>query len=815
MKLYRKILALSAAVMMTAVTAMAGNDGDRPWENRKLSYGIDPQQDSLALMEIRHRMDSIRQRRPTVALVLSGGGAKGAAHVGIIRYLEKIGMPVDLVLGTSMGGLIGGIYALGYTADDMEKILKSIDWQTALSDKVPRNYISYGQAQYKQRYLLSLPFYYKKSDFSEMVKEDSAYFSSQKIQNELEISSRDGNERALVKENVLSSIPSGFVFGQNVNNIISSLTVGYQDETDFFKLPIPFVCVASDMVTSKPKIWTSGLLNTALRSTMSIPALFAPVRTNGMVLVDGGMIDNYPTDLARKMGADYVIGVDLSSGYLDYSNINNLGSVIMTGIDMLGRSSYEENVKLADVTAKPDLEGYNMLSFGPAEIDTIMNRGEACARQIAGKLDSLKALVGSDTLKLQSAKAWPITEKPAQIGKIEIRGVNDAESRFLMRQIKNIHAGDSVYRKDIDDAAATIYGTNAFNYVTYRMEGSEEPFDLVFDCMKGPVNQLGVSGRIDTEEVMSMLVNLGINTRSLSGSSLNLIGKISINPSIEANYRYMISKGPSINFDAMSRWINQDQISIGETDAKIGYFNFRSEAFFSNIRWSSFMFRAGARYEYFLRKSVMTNNSDNGDYTTEGKHNGYFSVFGEAKAGNVDDAYFPTRSYDLDVKYSYYLSGTQVEINPFHTIQLSYRQIIPMGGVFTLIPSINCRGVIGDDIPITFANYIGGDISGRYLDQQIAFMGMNNVWMVNNIALLGRLDARFKVYKNHYLTAIVNGGESYNDWNDIFGSTENSGLFGCGLEYSYDSVIGPIKADLHWSNKNHHVGAYLSIGFKF
>ncbi|MDE5733218.1 MAG: patatin-like phospholipase family protein, partial [Bacteroidales bacterium] len=121
--------------------------------------GIDPAADSAAVEKMRHKMDEIRKFRPTVALVLSGGGAKGAAHIGVIRYVESLGIPVDMVLGTSMGGLVGGLYALGYTPDQMDTLIRGIDWQWALSDKLSRKYISYSNAKYKEKYLLSIPFY--------------------------------------------------------------------------------------------------------------------------------------------------------------------------------------------------------------------------------------------------------------------------------------------------------------------------------------------------------------------------------------------------------------------------------------------------------------------------------------------------------------------------------------------------------------------------------------------------------------------------------------------------------------------------------
>ena len=805
-KLSILIGALASALILAVPSA-----AQRPWDGRKLSYGMEPEQDSLAFLEIRHRMDSIREKRPTVALVLSGGGAKGAAHVGVIRYLEKIGMPVDLVVGTSMGGLVGGIYALGYNADQMEHILKTIDWESALSDKVPRSYISYAQAKYKEKFFFALPFYYKKDDYLHF---KSTY--DKRFDEELKLSADEGNsvQNYIFKDNLLGSLPSGFVFGQNVNNIISSITIGYQDETDFFKLPIPFVCVASDMVTSKAKVWTSGRLVTALRSTMSIPGLFAPVRIDGMVLVDGGMVDNYPTDLARKMGADYVIGVDLSSGYLNYEEINNLADVLMTGVDMLGRSSYENNVKLADVSAAPDLKGYNMLSFGKEQIDTILSRGWQCALDIGEKIKAIKAKVGPDTLTLQSDRGFELASTPILIDRIEIRGVSDQESRYLMKLLKDIRPGRRVSRKDVEDATATIFGTNAFDYVNFKMEGTKEPFSLIFDCKKGPVNQLGIGGRIDTEEVGSLLVNLGINTRSLSGSSLNLIGKVSVNPSISAKYRFKLKSGHTFNLSNMGRWVNQDQISIGESNFKIGYFNYRADLYLSNIKWSNFQLQTGIRYDYYHMKSVMME-GDGGDYARAGKHNGYGILFADSQAGNFDDGYFPTKGYIFEANYQYGFAGVQESVNPFHIASVNFQTVVPVGGVFALIPAFNGRAIFGDNIPVNYANLIGGDISGRYMDQQLAFMGINNACMVNNILLMGRLDLRFKLLKNNYLTAVVNGGDSYNDWKDIVKKNESEGIFGFGLEYAYDTIIGPLKADIHWSSKSHHLGAYLSLGFKF
>ena len=300
--------------------------------HRSYAGTVNPKEDSIAVQQMRQRMAEIRKYRPTVALVLSGGGAKGAAHIGVIEYIESLGIPVDMVLGTSMGGLIGGLYALGYSTDDIEELTRNMDWQWVFSDKLSREYISYTDMKYKEKYMLSIPFYYERDYYKMKLADENRYDDVMK-QDILHIGADNENGGDLIKNNLLGSLPSAYIYGQNVSNLISSLTIGYQDSIDFKELPKPFVCVAADMVSGKAKLWHSGKLNDAMRSTMSIPGIFAPVRTQGMVLVDGGLRDNYPTSLARDMGADIIIGVDLSQKAKTYVQINNLG-------DILGQASH-------------------------------------------------------------------------------------------------------------------------------------------------------------------------------------------------------------------------------------------------------------------------------------------------------------------------------------------------------------------------------------------------------------------------------------------------------------------------------------------
>ena len=800
----RRIMA-SLAVMAASVFSAAAQVPHSVLDSRREAK-------DLRVEKIKRKLDSIRtvRHRPTVALVLSGGGAKGAAHVGVIKYLESIGMPVDVVMGTSMGGLVGGIYALGYEAEQLDSIIRGIDWDMALSDKVPRDYLSYSAIKYKEKYVLSFPFLYDKKDYMRKIESDQQY--TRRV-DDIHFGAGEADATNMVKDNLLGSLPSGMVYGQNVNNIFSSLSVGYQDVTDFYDLPIPFLCVATDLVSGTAKIWTEGKLNTALRSTMSIPGLFAPVRVDGMVLVDGGMRNNYPTDLAKKVGADIVIGVNLSEGYKSYNEINNLADIINTGIDMLGRTSFESNIDIPDVNIKPDLHEFNMLSFDDRSIDTIINRGYQAALAVAAKLDSIKAVVGSDRTVFHNDPADDIRLRKVLVSGVEIAGVDDKESLYLMNKIK-VGAGSRMGNAEIEDAVATIFGTNAFDYVNYELLGDEEPYRLRFNCKRGPICQLGLGGRFDTEEIVSVLVNLGVGVHKIQGSSLDFTGKVGTNPNASLTYSYISPKGMSFNVIAGVRYTDRNTFSIGDNRFRINFLDVRQEIFLSNIKWSTFFLKTGFRNDYYNVNSVMAEQAF-GDYDVNQLSNDYVTFFFNARKDSFDNAYIPTKGKSFGLSYDWVFGGGPQKFNNFHAITLDAKQVVG-GDRFAFIPSVNVRYLIGDEVPVPFTNTIGGSMAGRYLDQQIPFIGINNAAAMQKILGVARADWRVKLLKNNYLTAIANYALScdeisaFKNWNE-----DVAGYLGCGLQYTYNSIVGPLSLNVHWSSYTHNVGLYLSLGFDF
>ena len=263
------------------------------------------------------------QPRKKVGLVLSGGGAKGMAHIGAIKIIEEAGIPIDYVVGTSMGSIIGGLYSIGYTPEQMDSMVRKQDWAFLLSDQILRKDMNMQEREADEKYVISVPF----------------------------------------NKSAIQDLTGGLIKGQNISNLFSELTLGYHDSLDFNKLPIPFACVSENIVKGEEYVFHSGVLSTAMRASMAIPGVFTPVRLDSMVLVDGGVVNNYPVNVAKQMGADVIIGVDVQSELKPANELENAGAILSQLIDLMGQDNYLKNLKETDVLIKVNVKGYSAASF--------------------------------------------------------------------------------------------------------------------------------------------------------------------------------------------------------------------------------------------------------------------------------------------------------------------------------------------------------------------------------------------------------------------------------------------------------------------
>lgn len=229
-----------------------------------------------------------QEQRKKVGVVLSGGGAKGVAHIKALKVIEEAGIPIDYIVGTSMGSIVGGLYAIGYTPEQLDSMVRKQDWTFLLSDRIKRSAMSLTERERSAKYIVSLPF----------------------------------------TKNPKAAMSGGIIKGQNLANLFSDLTMGYHDSINFNKLPIPFACVSANVVNGDQIIFHDGVLSTAMRASMAIPGVFTPVRKDSMVLVDGGIVNNYPADVAKAMGADIIIGVDVQNALKSADKLNSAPDIL-------------------------------------------------------------------------------------------------------------------------------------------------------------------------------------------------------------------------------------------------------------------------------------------------------------------------------------------------------------------------------------------------------------------------------------------------------------------------------------------------------
>ena len=741
-----------------------------PEVNAQTSYLVntsyDPVSDSIFIAKVQKKLAKIRKQRPTVALVLAGGGAKGAAHIGVLKYIEEKGIPVDFIAGTSMGGLMGGLYAMGYSANEIDTLIRSIDWNVMMSDQIPLECYSNERQNYKETYVIDIPFYGK--DF-------------------------------------LKSLPSGYLYGHNIYNMMSSISVNYQHNLDFTTLPTPYCCVATEIVTQTEKHWTSGSLIDALRSTMSIPGYFRPVRVDSMILSDGGTKNNFPTDMAKAVGADIIIGIELTMPR-DYEKVNNAIDVLMqTAQYSSALETHNKNVKNADIYITPDITGFGMLSFGTKEIETLIQRGYNEAAKHEAELDSIIQIVGSGGRTLHYPKARNITNDKIKLNVIEYEGISDKEMRAISHKI-DLVIGNSYNKHDFEQAQAIIFGTGAFSQVIYRVINDGDGYRLVFRCDKRPTNSFGIGLRADSEEWMAALINAGFGKNKIYGSKVDITARLCISPYLMVDYNYLPIRGPKIGTS-----LKMQYRTLYGSDPNVFRHNYYEQTWINEFKvyladnhWNFVNLSAGLRINHFPYYRLL---SENESYREENWTRFYPFVYFRFVYNNEDNKYFPNHGLHAHISYDY-------NLGKHHYLAGGFQAVIPTCKIFTIVASINGRYILGQDptyINMYMDNYVGGIMAARFYEQQLPFIGFNGERGCLNMLTTADINLRFKIFKNGYLSAI---GAALHEAEPT--DVRNGRFIGAaGIQFGYKSKFGPIFANVHWNSLNNRVGFYIGAGYDF
>ena len=786
----KRILLLVALLVGCLTTATA-----------QIIPSANPVADSIALAKVRAKMDSIRLHRPTVALVLAGGGARGFSHLGVIKCLEEMGIPVDIVTGTSMGGLVAGMYALGYDYAQLDSITRAINWTEMMSDRIPDAYVAYRLRKERERSLTRVPFGYDKEDLLAKRRSEQGK-RAERMAKESNIGTSDMLDEAIAKMGM--GMPDGLLFGINIRNMISSLSVGYQDSLSFSTLPRAFACVATDMYSLKPKYWLEGSFSDALRSTMAVPFFFRAVRKDGEVLLDGALRDNYPADIAREMGADIIIGSEMST-VTDLDKLNNPVSMLFQGMALLESETFKPGIEMAEVNVNHPLDGFSVMSFDEQSVDEIIRQGYRDAIAQKDKLMLVAQKVKCDRDTLARKTATNLSNTKIKVDQVLFNGLTEKEKRHLINH--RMYPKDDMYgRSEIEMLLGFIYGTGAFESVTYRLSGSSEPYTLIFDCQKGQVNDAAVGIHADTDEMVYLAARLGLGTRRLSGPRFITDIKLGANPSLTLDAAYKPMLGiPSFGVSYTQKYTN---MSFASKDATVvnQLLSMSLDAYMEDSRMTYGSMRAGISaemnpYEHFLSAG---NEAKTWDWNSR-----WISAYGKVKLDTFNDGYFPTRGFRflIDSRYcfrpSYWSNFTSLEMayTPFES--------------FTIIPAFfaGWNSVSAELMNPRHAVAVGGIKTGRYLEHQMPFFGFSSGFLrCNTLSGTATLDMRFCFARKNYFT--VRGGVFQDS--SSYKAFLSSGItaWAAGVEYARQSILGPIRVGAQWCDLT-GLSASMSVGFDF
>ena len=785
---------------------------------------------------VKRQADSLQTYHgPRVGVVLAGGGAKGAAHIGVLKYIEEMGIPVSYVTGTSMGSIIGGLYALGYEPTELADIIASADWTRLMSNSIERRCHSNEQRFYSDRELLSVPF-----GFGDM---------------------------SYARQNIMNSLPAAIINSSNIQNLFSRLSVGYTDSMDFNQLPIPFACVAIDIITGDSVVLHSGSFPLAIRSSMAIPGIFSPVKWGKYLLADGGLVNNFPVDVCKNMGADIIIGVELASDLASSADeLRSLPQMLSQYMALGTKGDRFEHRKMCDVYIHPDVTGYNMLSFSAESIDSLVSRGY---REAAVHHDALQAIhdrlaqYGHTGKSLQAPHAIKLLEGDSiQLRHVNYHGVIEGEMQQLRSTNNFVRKGISTV-DDIETFVSSMRGTGYYNYVLYTMRptGAEDVYDLDVYLTPSKPHRLGVGFRFDTEESASILFHFGYNELRLNGFKALFDIDLTYNFALDLRLLWSTGLWGDFNFDYN---LSQSKFAVrNSTAASYSAVQQRVRLYYSYNNIQGFTFNLGGMAQTVVDADYVRYRNLFALDNSFSRINS-FGLFASLLYDNRDDAYFPTRGIAMgiegELRYLYVKPPSEniydendilieekeypykVQYPACKSLRAYIKPTIGIGSRFAVLPSVGGRVFFDLDYNVNMPyhdNIFGGVFDRRYVDHQFAFIGTTGPMLANDLMAIGRIDLRYRFGKNLYLSAIVNVlytksiGEhesnlmeswpseddpvwelSYESGETIKPNTE-FWIRGLGLEVAYKSMIGPISFDLMWNDVTKRFGGYLNIGYFF
>lgn len=718
--------------------------------------------------------------RPKIGLTLSGGGAKGLAHIGILKAIDSAGLKIDYITGTSMGSIIGGLYAVGYSADTIEKLSRGIDWDLLLSN---------------QSSLRSI-----------IMEEKSEYFKY---------------DIELPWVNNWFRLPTGVLEGQELWLKFAELFYPVKEIKDFNKFSIPFECVATDISTGEAVVIDSGEIISAVRASMAIPSIFTAVEYDGKKLVDGGIVSNFPVKEVRAMGANITVGSNVSSGLLTPDKVNNVIQVLLQVAFFREAEDTKMQVPLCNIYVPITLDKYSMGSFGDAE--DILQAGIKVGRKLYPQFkklaDSLNAIYGPQQIV---TNRLPQNNDAIKISSYEVKGLHNTTQEFFVHSL-NLLTNHFYTPGALSRSVRRASGTRYYSRVIYSLQKqADSSYKIIFDVTESPLTYAKIGLNYNEFSGISAILNL--TTRDFLTPNSRSLVTLNIGENFRVRAEHLQFLGRISNF-ALTLGTQFDQFNITtynnykesglygqnyfKVDGKLGYYTNRNLGL-----------GLGTRFEW-----TQYNPSISSSLEFQGKNN-FITTYFFINHNTLDRPLYPKRGLKIDAEADYvYEQNPDVEVHaitsgqdslfsasPYGRILFNFDGYTPIGRRYTFLSHIQ------SGINFDYKNNIMNEFSiGGLTDQfhnQITFAGLREGSFYSPTVAEFMVGLRYQVFSNTLLTARAN--VLFNNFISTSSFFSNPDfLSGYALTFTYNFALGPIEISAMYSDQAKRVIGYLNIGIPF
>lgn len=725
------------------------------------------------------------QKDVKVGLVLSGGGAKGMAHIGALKIIEEAGVHVDYISGTSMGAIVGALYASGYSATELDSIFRNIDFGSFIQDNLPRSAKTFYEKEDSERYILTLPF------------------------NKFKI-----------------TVPAAYSGGQNIYNELVRLLYHVKDINDFKKLPKPFVCIATNVETGEEVILDKGYLPEAIMASGTLPSLFEPTRIGDKTLIDGGIVNNYPIDQVKKLGANVVIGVDVQHGLSSKEELISATEILSQINNFRVATDMKKKSEETTIYIKPKIGEYSVLDFN--EGDAIIKTGETAAIQ---KYSELKTIAFNQKIRKKGISKTTMKDTLI-ISRLIIDGNNNYSRGYVKGKLK-FPLGKEITFADLQKGILNLSATGNFQTNRYKLLENGIGEDLILNLEEKKTKTfIRLGAHYDDLYKSAAIINLtrkNFLTRDDVASFDFILGD-----NVRYNMQYYIDKGSYWSFGVNSRFnafeeeidfslINENYDIPGITNVNrinLDVTDLTNQIYVQTVLKDELAFTLGVEHK-FIKYSSRTlasidSTANSKDRRTFFEKSTFLSAYSQLTYDTYDNKYFPKKGVYFNGDFHFYPWSSDYN-NNFKEFSISKAKIgvaIPI--IKNLALNIETEGgfKLGTSKVSTFDFVLGG-FGASTINNFTPFIGYDFLSLPGNsfVKAYAKLDYEFAA-KNHFMFAC----NYSNVEDDIFRTGEwftTPNFSGYGIGYGLDSFVGPIQLMYSWSPEVKKSNLFISVGYWF